>query len=560
MRPPGLGYDRPVPEDAGALVEAAWEHLGEGRWEQARATFEVVLEHDELPEALQGLGDALLWLGDPRGSVAAHERAYTLFRRRPEPLLAGLCAIALYYSHRVSLGNVAASKGWLGRLARLVDDHGLEPLAGWVALVRANDSADRDAAEAHARTALAAARAAADVDLELCALSQLGAVLVDGGHIADGIALLDEALAGSLAGEGSSLDTVVMTSCLMIQCCSHAAEFERAAEWVRLSDGFVARYGSPHLFTVCRLHLGRVLIATGRWQEAQTELARALASARASERGVLAEVLAALAELRIAQGRLDEAGRLLVGAQDHHSTACARVALLLARGETGVARALARRRLRAAGEQRLESAALVELAVAVELAHGDSAHAAAIADRLAQFAERSGSSLVVARAERALGLTRGGGPAARTHLERALEHFSRLGMVHETARTRLLLAEHLREDGADAAIAEARAAQRTFEELGASRDADAAGALLRELGVKAARLPGPRGAALLSRREREVLVLLGEGLTNRAIAERLFLAPKTVEHHVRSVLAKLGLERRAEAAAYAARHPESAVD
>jgi len=53
-----------------------------------------------------------------------------------------------------------------------------------------------------------------------------------------------------------------------------------------------------------------------------------------------------------------------------------------------------------------------------------------------------------------------------------------------------------------------------------------------------------------------VLGLLGAGLSNRAMAERLYLTRKTVEHHVRSVLAKLDLANRAEAAAYAVRHLE----
>jgi DNA-binding NarL/FixJ family response regulator len=57
----------------------------------------------------------------------------------------------------------------------------------------------------------------------------------------------------------------------------------------------------------------------------------------------------------------------------------------------------------------------------------------------------------------------------------------------------------------------------------------------------------------LTDRERDVLELIGQGLSNREIAERLFLAEKTVKNYVTSVLAKLGMQRRTQAAAWIAR-------
>jgi DNA-binding NarL/FixJ family response regulator len=57
----------------------------------------------------------------------------------------------------------------------------------------------------------------------------------------------------------------------------------------------------------------------------------------------------------------------------------------------------------------------------------------------------------------------------------------------------------------------------------------------------------------LSSQEKRVLELIGDGLTNRQIAERMFLAEKTAKNYVSSVLTKLGMQRRAQAAAFVAR-------
>jgi DNA-binding NarL/FixJ family response regulator len=108
------------------------------------------------------------------------------------------------------------------------------------------------------------------------------------------------------------------------------------------------------------------------------------------------------------------------------------------------------------------------------------------------------------------------------------------------------------EERPEVAMAEARAALDAFERLRAARQADAAAALLRSLGVRATAGRG-RSGDVLTRREAEVLDLVAAGLSNREIGDRLYISTKTAEHHVARVLSKLGVRTRAEAAAYAVR-------
>jgi DNA-binding NarL/FixJ family response regulator len=553
---------------SGALSADGRAALDRGEWVSARAAFEASLAEAETAEALLGLSDALWWLGETEGAVRCAERAYAAFRRRADLVSAALAAISLYFHCRVSLGNVAAAHGWLGRAARLVEEAELAPLAGWVILMRAHDSGDPVQSEQWAREARELALRFDDVDLELCAISQLGVSLVEMGRVDEGGSLLDEAMVASLGGECHDLKTVVYTSCNMISACGRVAELERATQWIRASDDFARRYGSPHLHTTCRTYYGAILVATGQWSEAEHELATALESGRTAERALYGEALARFAELRLAQGRLEEAEQLLLGFEDHHATAYAHAALLLARGDAAAAEAVLRRRLRdvdgpkrpgpypVGASARLEEAAMLELLTCAGLERGLLDDARATADRLAGLDERIGCEAITAVAARTAGrvlAASGAAEDATQAFERALGLFARLGLPFEAAQTHLLLARTAPDD--ETATHEARAALSGFEQLGAEHAADSAAAFLRERGVRVARR-GPREAGTLTRREREVLALLAEGLTNRELAARLFLTPKTVEHHVRNVLRKLGLRSRTEAAAYAVRHLE----
>ncbi len=182
-----------------------------------------------------------------------------------------------------------------------------------------------------------------------------------------------------------------------------------------------------------------------------------------------------------------------------------------------------------------------------------SAHAAA--ESLRAAATRLNRDDVVAEAAAlagAVAAARGDTAAARRELEDAAARFADLAHPHDEARARLALAEVLAAEASPLAPACARAARDALERLGARHDADRAAALLRDLGV-AGRQTTRGDRDDLTAREREVLRLLAAGLSNAAIAERLVIAPKTAEHHVGRVLAKLGVRSRAEAAAHAVR-------
>jgi DNA-binding CsgD family transcriptional regulator len=110
---------------------------------------------------------------------------------------------------------------------------------------------------------------------------------------------------------------------------------------------------------------------------------------------------------------------------------------------------------------------------------------------------------------------------------------------------------------------EQREALAIFERLGAAPAAEALRRRMRDRGIRGiprgARSSTQRNRFGLTRREAQILALMPEGLRNAAIAQRLFLSTRTVDHHVSAILAKLGVTSRAEAIEIARRQPEPAA-
>ncbi len=538
-------------------VTAGEAALRAGRWDEARTAFESVLPHRQSARVLLGLAEAWWWLGDPRRSVELHERGFVRSRREHDADRAVWSALWLALTYGADFGNPAAFSGWLSRAERVQRETHEPGLDGWVRYVKSHGLSDLERGCEELEAIGVIARDAEDVDLELAAMARRGELLVCLSRVDEGMAAIDEAMAGTFGGERSRFLTVVFTACSMISACEMVADIERAAHWCRVADRFIHQFGCPFLRARCRTGYGSLLALTGRWNEAAAELETAIGIARDAFVPLHADALSRLADLRLDQGRREEAEQLVDAIEDESSRVVPTARLHLARGEHELAVSLLWRRLQSLDARSLLRAPLLELLVDAGLAANDRAGALAAAQQLQALARRSAPDVVRARADRARAALDGGAGAV-AGLERAMAAFSAAHLPLETGRTRLRLAAALRDAQPMVAAAEARKALEAFEQLGAAGDADAAAALLRVLG--AGTRAGPRVSGMLTRRERQVLELVGHGLSNPEIAERLVISRKTAAHHVSSLLAKLGLRTRAQAAAYAARARARSAD
>ena len=531
-----------------------WPALDAGDWSRAEAAFELALTAGETAEARDGLGQAQFWLNQFADAVSNRERAYALYRQVGEVNRAADIAMWLAIRHATLYGNASAMTGWLARAERLLENAPTSREHARLAVIRASMAWEPTEIERHATEALSLARRVGDVPLEILALSYLGIANVASGHLAEGMRQLDETMAAVSGNEVANFGVIGEVYCNLLSACDQAADYRRALEWCEVTNAFVRRQNFTPLFAICRTFYGGVLTAVGRWTEAETELLTAVRLAETNFKAQRVAAIVRLAELRIRQGRLEEAEQLLKGYEDDWDALQPLAALRIARGEGQVAAHLIQRRLAHLHPANVMAGPLLALLVEAYVLEGDWQGTRDAVSRLHELANSSKSGAVAAMAELASGRVAlaKADPLAVTHLEAATGLFADVGLPLELARARLELGRALASNRPRLAIEETRAALAVLEQLSAERDADMAAQLLRTLGAPGR--TGPRGTGTLTKREGTVLLLLGEGLSNDEIAARLFISPRTAEHHVANVLAKLSLKSRSEATAYALRH------
>ncbi|WP_369138388.1 LuxR C-terminal-related transcriptional regulator [Modestobacter versicolor] len=539
--------------DGVALLPTGWRALERADWESARSAFTAALAAGGGAESRDGLAQVLWFLGRVPEAVALREQAFAEHARAGRCAEAARCAVWVAHQHELG-GRSSAARGWLARAERVLADAPTCAGHGWVAVEHARQAATVAEQAAAAADALAVARTTGDPDLEVLAISLLGRAEVRAGRREPGLRLLEEAMAAATAGRAADVHTLGEAYCNLVLGCSGAGEWTRAAEWCEHVESFARTRSIAPLFGACRTVHAELLIAGGRWVEAEAALQDALATHVRDLPELSAPTLASLAELRVQQGRLDEAERLLAGREEHPAVLRALALLRLADGRARQAVGLLERGLRAASDDAVATGGLLSPLVHARLAVGDVAGAGAAAGALAALAAATGIRLLTARAELAdasVSLAAGRPGAAAEPARCALRDFTGLLMPFESAHARLALARAVAGDDRETAAEEAGTALAAFRRLGAARAADTAAAVLRGCGVPAARRA--RGGGELSAREEEVLALVARGLSNAGIARALVISEKTAGHHVSHILAKLGVRNRAEAAAHAVR-------
>jgi tetratricopeptide (TPR) repeat protein len=363
--------------------QAGWQQFAQADWAAARDTFAAALEEDpDDPEALDGFGQSLWWLGERDAGIERRRQAYAAYQRRGDTRRAGGLAAYLAGEYRID-GRHAAAAGWLSRARRLLAGEGTVPEVGWLKIEEAKRASDPAEAERCARAALEVAHALADPDVECMALAQLGRAVVRQGRVEEGVALLDEAMTVALGGETSDPLACGDACCTTLMVCDGLADLHRAAQWCEAVVEFTDRRRFTPVQSWCRGIYGAVLVRAGDWERAEQVLGEALRSHAGLRKGGGRTLpLAVLAELRLRQGRIDEAERLLTGLDDQPAALGPLVQLHLERGDLALAKALLDRPRKDPGDD-----APLVLRGAVALAAGDLDGAAAVVERLRGVAE-----------------------------------------------------------------------------------------------------------------------------------------------------------------------------
>jgi ATP/maltotriose-dependent transcriptional regulator MalT len=532
-------------------IAEARDAVARESWAEAYRRLRALDADGLSPRDLEGLADAAWWTRRMEESFAARQRAYAGYADAGDDLAAALVAGRLCID-RFWRGEAAVGAGWLMRAQRHLRGRPESLQHGYLALCEAfvaHRRGELEAALPLTERAIRIGQRFGDRDLVAMGIHAQGLALVAAGRVAEGMALLDEAMTSVVAGELSQYYTGVIY-CNVMASCLEVGDLGRAGEWSEAARAWYEGLSPEAPYPgFCRVNRSEVALLLGAWSEAEAEATRAcqeltfqpMAAGRAFyEAGEVRRRMGDLAGAEAAFARSHE-----LGFEPQPGLALLR----LAQGRPDAAMAALRLALGGGAGGRLGRARLLAAQVEVALAADDLDAARAASGELATIAHDFGTPALdaeAAMADGSLRLAEGDLPGALARLRHACATWQELRLPFEAARARLRYGAALRQAGdADGALLELRAALAAFQRLGAAGEAARAAELLGE------RAELPRG---LTAREAEVLRLVATGRSNRDIAAELVLSEHTVARHLQNIFAKLGVSSRAAATAFAFEH------
>lgn len=536
------------------LLEQGHDSFRRQAWGAAFSQLSAADREEPLdPQHVMELAQVALLTGKDAEGADLLTRAHQTFMNRGDLQPAARCPFWLGFTALLN-GETAKAGGWLSRARRLIEDCPDCVEMGYLEVPKGYQSFHSgDAVTAHAMflKATAIGEAFGDKDLVTLGLQGQGRALIRQGHVARGLALLDEAMVAVTAGEVSALNAGGVY-CSVLDACGEIFDLRRAQEWTTALEKWCA--SQPDLVPYrghCLIRRAELLQLHGTWADALEEAQRACEwLSRPTPKRAVGAAFYQVGEIHRLCGRFAEAEEAYNQATQWQAAPGPGLAQLrLAQGQVDTANTAIRR----VAEEVLESgrrARVLDAYVEIVLAVNDLVAARSASDELTGIAARNGVPFVQALSSRASGavlLAEGSPQEAMVELRRSWGIWCELQVPYEASRVQVLIGLARRKLGDENnALVELNAARQTFEELGASVDLARVEMLLVSGAAQAAHN--------LTERELQVLRLVASGMTNRGIAGKLKISEKTVARHLSNIFTKLNLYSRTAAAAYAYDH------
>jgi DNA-binding NarL/FixJ family response regulator len=539
---------------ADVRLETARDHARRRAWSVALAAFvDADARHPLAPGDVEDLALAAFMSGRDGLAIASMARAHEGHAAAGAPARAARCAfwLGVWLGER---GERAQANGWFARAERMLEatttaapERGLLLVPAALRLAAAGDFAG---ALARFDEAERIGERLGDDDLCTLARQGRGRALLHLGRATEAFDHLDEAML-ALTRSGVSPIVVGIVFCSLLDACREVGDVRRAREWTAALAAWCD--DQPDLVPFrgpCLVHRAEVLRHAGDWEHAMVDSERACGWLLGPPpRPGLGAALAQRGDLLRLHGRFDDAEEAYRRAEANGADVQPGWARLqLARGRPADAARALEHELDIVADP-VRRARLLPAYVDAVVATGRADRAAAAADEIDRLAADLGTArarAVALEARAVVALARGDARAARGHARRAAAAFAAIELPYDAARTVLLEARaYLALHDPAAAMRVLRPVREVFARLGAAAALAEVDALERE-----ARAPSHG----LTVREAEVLRVVVTGASNKAVAARLGISERTVERHLSSVFAKLGVRSRTEAAAFAFEH------